>query len=107
MWPCVIEKADFDEDIVTLKMQSSDYTVGVGLHWLSTAHPQPKAEPVIDKSAAIRIATALGWAPKREWVGLTDLEKAEIYHNQKFVLGFYTPSKFADAIEARLKEQNT
>ena len=31
-------------------------------------HPQPKAEqePVIDKSAAIRIATALGWEPKRE-----------------------------------------
>ena len=32
------------------------------------AHPQPKAEqePVIDKSAAVRIATALGWEPKRE-----------------------------------------
>ena len=31
-------------------------------------------EPVIDKSAAIRIATALGWQPKREWVELTDEE---------------------------------
>ncbi len=31
-------------------------------------------KPVIDKSAAIRIATALGWEPKREWVGLTDEE---------------------------------
>lgn len=30
--------------------------------------------PAIDKSAAIRIATALGWEPKREWVGLTDEE---------------------------------
>ena len=71
-------------------------------------HPQPKAEqePVIDKSAAIRIATALGWEPKRErnfcercgkrlfdgihtctppaeqlkrkWVGLTDEEIADL-----------------------------
>jgi hypothetical protein len=31
-------------------------------------------EQVIDKSAAIRIATALGWEPRREWVGLTDEE---------------------------------
>lgn len=35
---------------------------------------RPKQEPVIDKSAAIRIATALGWEPKREWVGLKDEE---------------------------------
>lgn len=28
-------------------------------------------EPVIDKSAAVRIATALGWTPQRTWVGLT------------------------------------
>jgi hypothetical protein len=28
-------------------------------------------EPVIDKSAAVRIATALGWTPQRKWVGLT------------------------------------
>lgn len=27
-------------------------------------------EPVIDKSAAVRIATALGWTPQRTWVGL-------------------------------------
>jgi hypothetical protein len=28
-------------------------------------------DPVIDKSAAVRIATALGWTPQRTWVGLT------------------------------------
>ena len=28
-------------------------------------HPPQRTEPVIDKSAAIRIATALGWEPKR------------------------------------------
>ena len=35
-------------------------------------------QPVIDKAAAVRIATALGWGPKREWVGLTDEERTEI-----------------------------
>jgi hypothetical protein len=45
-----------------------------GTGHLHTCLGMPKAEqePVIDKSAAIRIATALGWEPKREWVGLTD-----------------------------------
>ena len=38
---------------------------------LTSMPPQPapcncKPEPVIDKSAAIRIATALGWEPKRK-----------------------------------------
>ena len=35
-----------------------------------TSHAQP--EPVIDKSAAVRIATSLGWKPKRK--PLTDEE---------------------------------
>ena len=34
--------------------------------------PKQEQEPVIDKSAAIRIATALGWEPKRN--PLTDEE---------------------------------
>jgi len=46
-WPCVIETADFEEDTVTLKMQSKDYSVGVGLHWLSTTPPQRK--PLTDE----------------------------------------------------------
>jgi hypothetical protein len=63
-------------------------------------HPQPKREPVIDKSAAIRIATALGWEPKREWIGLTDEEVKKIAYNSIEV-------KVARAIEAKLKEKNT
>lgn len=43
-WPCVIETADFEEDTVTLKMQSKDYSVGVGLHWLSTTPPNVPTE---------------------------------------------------------------
>ena len=39
------------------------------VHLPNKIPPQP--EPVIDKSAAIRIATALGWEPKRTWIGLS------------------------------------
>ena len=68
-----------------------------------------KQEPVIDKSAAIRIATALGWEPKRddtpakavEWVGLTRDEILEArWHNK-------SSYKFARVLEAKLKEKNT
>jgi hypothetical protein len=60
-------------------------------------------EPVIDKSAAKRIAIQLGWEPKREWHGLTDDEIDEI-------IGYVDPhcqeEQFARAIEAKLKEKN-
>jgi len=36
------------------------------------------ADPVIDRTMAVRIATQLGWEPKREWVGLTEQEMAYI-----------------------------
>ena len=59
---------------------------------------------VIDKSAAIRIATALGWTPPRTWVGLTD---EEIWTVLQF-RGYNTDTiEIARAIEARLKERNT
>ena len=64
----------------------------------------PRSEPVIDKTMAIRIATQLGWEPKREWVGLTDAEM--------FNLWVRCPAEtedrfaFARAIEAKLKEKN-
>ena len=62
----------------------------------------------IDKSAAIRIATALGWTPptaQREWVQLTDeeiqaiLDKPEPFYDTMFW--------FARTIERKLKEKNT
>jgi hypothetical protein len=61
-------------------------------------------EPVIDKSAAIRIATSLGWTPKREWIGLTDEEIGAVVGP----LGFaqLSPVEVARAIEAKLKEKN-
>ena len=56
-------------------------------------------EPVIDKSAAIRIATALGWAPQRTWVGLTDEEKNAITWGNDIY-------KILELAEAKLKEKN-
>ena len=71
---------------------------------LYTTTPQ-RTEPVIDQSAAIRIATVLGWTPPRTWVGLTDEEISEVLgsdiHDE--------PSgelRFIRAIEAKLKERN-
>jgi hypothetical protein len=61
-----------------------------------------KAERVIDKSMAKRIATQLGWEPKKEWVGLTDEERANCSaeaYGRHFVL--------CELIEAKLKEKNT
>jgi hypothetical protein len=56
---------------------------------------------VIDKSAAIRIATALGWEPQRTWVGLTDEERE---------IASWTDGSFgagARWAEDKLKEKNT
>ena len=68
-----------------------------------TTPPQP--EPVIDKSAAVRIATSLGWEPKRTWVGLTDEDKQIAFDDTQEASGGFW--EFADAIEAKLKEKNT
>ena len=57
-------------------------------------------DPVIDKAMATRIATQLGWGPKREWVGLTDQEIREEW----FMGSDY--DDFARHIEAKLKEKN-
>jgi DNA repair ATPase RecN len=50
---------------------------------LASMPPKPapcncKPQPVIDKSAAIRIATALGWTTQRTWIGLTGFEQKEL-----------------------------
>ena len=65
---------------------------------------------VIDKAAAIRIATALGWEPKREWQGLTDEEIEEVERWVEFKeegSGRIPTGKLVRYIEAKLKEKNT
>ena len=66
------------------------------------APQRTEQEPVIDKSAAVRIATALGWEPKREWVGLTDVE----VHSLAFDARHGGIIDFSKAIEAKLKQKN-
>ena len=56
---------------------------------------QPEQEPVIDKSAAVRIATSLGWEPKRK--PLTDEEIMEMYNEPRSDAEML---EFARAIEA-------
>ena len=72
---------------------------------LYTAPPK-KDEPVIDKSMAKRIATQLGWEPKKEWVGLTDEEISDT-QQQFYKLITFHDKDFARAIEAKLKDKNT
>lgn len=70
-------------------------------------------EIVIDKSAAIRIATALGWEPKRTWQGLTLEEIWDSTHGltriQKddWVATDADLMEFAHIVEAKLKQKNT
>lgn len=59
-------------------------------------------DPVIDRTMAVRIATQLGWEPKREWINLTDEEIYEAVENSNSVL----VKDMARAIEAKLKEKN-
>jgi hypothetical protein len=61
------------------------------------------SDPVIDRTMAVRIATQLGWEPKREWVGLTEDEAQYLF---RLCLG-RTYDDFWRAIEAKLKEKNT
>jgi len=69
---------------------------------------EQRHEPVIDKSAAKRIATQLGWEPKREWRGLTDEDIDEIHSEIKVKgMGSYKTEDIYRAIEAKLKEKNS
>ena len=72
------------------------------------AQPQ-RTEPAIDKSAAIRIATALGWTPPHTWVGLTDDEIWEAYMESPVELNCPTFDlyAFSRTIENKVKEKNT
>ena len=92
-----------DEDFTQL-IVSEDIAKDIGATVpLYTAPPKRESEPVIDKSAAIRIATSLGWTPKREWQGLTDMEMLKCWDSPLTPLGMLC----ARAIEAKLKEKNT
>ena len=69
--------------------------------WADGYASAKKDERVIDKSMAKRIATQLGWEPKREWVGFTQEEhQSAIWADGSFGAGFLHAEKL-------LKEKNT
>ena len=67
------------------------------------------SDPVIDRTMAVRIATQLGWEPKREWFGLTSEEIMEItgVTSADSDWNVTIVHKWIRAIEAKLKEKNT
>lgn len=98
-----------DEIIKALRMMAKYPTVTLprdceALKAAADLLAQPEQEPVIDKSAAIRIATALGWIPQRKWVGLTQEDINIAFDDTQEGGGF---DDFARAIEATLMGKNT
>jgi hypothetical protein len=72
-------------------------------------HPLPEREPVACLPPTPISENALyATSPQRTWVGLTDEEQSFVYDQVKQIVDskpFWV--KFADAIEAKLKEKNT
>jgi hypothetical protein len=66
------------------------------------------SDPIIDRTMAVRIATQLGWEPKREWVGLTNDEIDDIWAEFNDGYGIIEEILwgYERAIEAKLKEKN-
>jgi len=89
----------FSDDVMSL--EEADYLLQKIT--IPTRKPAPPAQPVIDESAAKRIATALGWEPKRK--PLTDEEINDVVSSltvsNKGVIYFSANLlDFARAIEA-------
>ena len=63
------------------------------------------ADPVIDKTMATRIATQLGWRPKKKWKGLTAKERSELWWNTD--MGGMPEHDYGKKVEALLKEKNS
>ncbi len=58
-------------------------------------------DPVIDRTMAVRIATQLGWEPKREWINLTDEELLDIAD-----MAYANDLELLQTLQAKLKEKN-
>ena len=59
------------------------------------------ADPIIDRTMAVRIATQLGWEPKREWVGMTNDELLDIAD-----MVYADDLELLQNLQAKLKEKN-
>ena len=59
------------------------------------------SNPVIDRTMAVRIATQLGWEPKREWINLTLQEREKLRDEYGD-----NPSGLISAVQMMLKDKN-
>jgi hypothetical protein len=59
------------------------------------------SDPVIDRTMAVRIATQLGWEPKREWINLTVQEREKLRDEYGD-----NPSGLISAVQMMLKDKN-
>jgi hypothetical protein len=59
------------------------------------------SDPVIDRTMAVRIATQLGWEPKREWINLTVQEREKLRDEYED-----NPSGLISAVQMMLKDKN-
>ena len=85
-----------------------DYQTFLKIKAYMPVAPPQRTEPVIDKSAAIRIATALGWTPPRTWVGLTDEEIDALHMAVKVrLMGTFDTKDIYRVVEQALKGKNT
>lgn len=117
---CGADKANVEIDaaITSLRqaiaeLESQESVVDDFFKMIQSRNPKPfstpqRTESVIDKSAAIRIATALGWSPQHTWVGLTHEEVESYWDWEDFQIGAgrSTILEMVRDIEAKLKEKN-
>jgi hypothetical protein len=81
---------------------ATTYSKKMAERWLEKGWPvtplytaPPQRNSVIDKTMAKRIATQLGWQPKREWVGLTDEEIRNEANHHVFDESFFNGAIWA------------
>ena len=94
----VVQQEAYGRGQVLWVRPASEFADGTLLY---TAPPK-KDEPVIDKSMAKRIATQLGWEPKKEWVNLTVEERETL--RDAYQDSF---SGLISAVQITLREKNT
>ena len=101
--------AEKQEPVAVWELQESGWETICDGDWLKElpmgtklyTHPQ-----LIDKSAAIRIATALGWQPQKPWVGLTDEEVGDVFDSVPTGQSDPWWLRYYQALESKLKEKN-
>ena len=83
-------------------------TVTMGAKSDTRTMPLYPAPPEIESTRQMimpELLEKMGWVRKKEWVGLTDEEIADVANECRWSSKYHTD--FARAIEAKLKEKNT